>query len=85
MAEKILERIDEKLDHVFASSHVEYITAKKRLKGAAAVFSILTNCPNGRKTVAQYRQIIDTFIERYLKEHYQRLIDDVEKINRTPR
>ena len=28
-AEKILERIDEKLDHVFASSHVEYINREK--------------------------------------------------------
>lgn len=28
-AEKILERIDEKLDHVFAASHVEYINREK--------------------------------------------------------
>ena len=31
-AEKILERIDEKLDHVFASSHVEYINREKAFK-----------------------------------------------------
>ncbi len=102
-AEKILERIDERLDHVFASSHVEYINREKAFEsrggcifhshhlpkwanddpkkffkaadkyegvGNRRYMEIEFALPNELKTVEQYRQIIDTFIEKHLKDHY---------------
>ena len=102
-AEKILERIDEKLDHVFASSHVEYINREKAFEsrggcifhshhlpkwtkddpkkffkaadkyegvGNRRYMEIEFALPNELQTVEQYRQIIDAFIEKHLKDHY---------------
>ena len=102
-AEKILERIDEKLDHVFAASHVEYINREKAFEnrggcifhfhhlpkwakndpkkffkaadkyegvGNRRYMEIEFALPNELKTVEQYRQIIDAFIEKHLQDHY---------------
>ncbi len=102
-SEKIMERLDEKLDHVFASSHVEYINREKafaNLGGCIFHFHHLPKwakddpkkffkaadkyegvgnrrymeiefaLPNELQTVEQYRQIIDAFIEKHLKDHY---------------
>ena len=102
-AEKIMERLDEKLDHVFASSHVEYINREKAFAnrgdcifhfhhlpkwakddpkkffkaadkyegvGNRRYMEIEFALPNELQTVEQFRQIIDAFIEKHLKDHY---------------
>ena len=102
-AAKILERVEETLDSVFASSHVEYINRERAFaqrggcifhthhlpkwaKGAPKKFfraadkyegkgnrrymEIEFALPNELRTVEQYRQIIDAFIEKHLKDHY---------------
>ena len=102
-AVKILERVEETLDSVFASSHVEYINRErafaqrggcifhahhlpkwakgdpKKFFGAADKYEGKGNrrymeiefaLPNELRTVEQYRQIIDAFIEKHLKDHY---------------
>ena len=102
-ADKILERIHDKLDHVFASSHVEYINREKAFEsrggcifhshhlpkwsnddpkkffkaadkyegvGNRRYMEIEFALPNELQSVDQYRQIIDSFIEKHLKDHY---------------
>ena len=102
-AAKILERIEETLDSVFAASHVEYINRERAFarrggcifhshhlpkwakgdpkkffraadkyegRGNRRYMEIEFALPNELKTVAQYRQIIDAFIEKHLKDHY---------------
>ena len=102
-AEKILQRVEETMDYVFAVSHVEYINREKAFarrggcifhshklpkwakndpkkffqaadryesKGNRRYMEIEFALPNELKTVEQYRQIIDAFIEKHLKDHY---------------
>ena len=102
-AKKILERVEDTMDHVFASSHVEYINREKAFaKRGGCIFhahhlpkwakddpkkffkaadkyeskdnrrymEIEFALPNELKTVEQYRQIIDAFIDKHLKYHY---------------
>ena len=102
-ADKILERIEDSMDYIFASSHVEYINREKVYanrggcifhshhlpkwakndpkkffqaadryegKGNRRYREIKFALPNELKTVEQYRQIIDAFIEKHLKDHY---------------
>ena len=102
-ANKILERINENMQQVFAKSHVEYINREKAFanrggcvfhshklpkwakndpkkffqaadkyesKGNRRYMEIVFALPNELKTVEQYKQIIDAFIEKHLKDHY---------------
>jgi len=102
-ANKILERVEDSMDYIFASSHVEYINREKAFanrgdcifhshhlpkwakndpkkffqatdkfegKGNRRYREIAFALPNELKTVEQYRQIIDAFIEKHLKDHY---------------
>ena len=102
-AKKILERIEDTMDYISASSHVEYINREKAFanrggcifashhlpkwakndpkkffqaadkyerKGNRRYREIEFALPNELKTVEQYRQIIDAFIEKHLKDHY---------------
>ena len=102
-ANKILGRIEDSMDYIFASSHVEYINREKAFanrggcifhshhlpkwakndpkkffqaadkyegKGNRRYREIEFALPNELKTVEQYRQIIDAFIEKHLKDHY---------------
>jgi hypothetical protein len=49
-SQQILKNIEEKLENVYAESHVEYIyTEKKHLKVEAVAFSILTVYQSGLK------------------------------------
>ena len=50
LSQQILRNIEEKLDNVYARSHVKYITVKRRLKIVAVVFFILTIYQNRLKT-----------------------------------
>ena len=100
---KILERINENMQQVFAKSHVEYINREKAFsnrggcifhshhlpkwakddpkkffqaadkyesKGNRRYMEIVFALPNELKTAEQYRQIIEPFIEKHLKDHY---------------
>ena len=102
-AKEILNRIEENMDQVFASSHVEYINREKAFaKRGGCIFhahhlpkwakdnpkiffqaadkyegkdnrryrEIEFALPNELKTIEQYRQIIDAFIDKHLKDHY---------------
>ena len=102
-AKTILQRVEEIMDYVSASSHVEYINREKAFarrggcifhshklpkwakndpkeffkaadkyeaKGNRRYMEIEFALPNELKTVAQYRQIIDAFIEKHLSNHY---------------
>ena len=102
-AKKILERVEDTMEHVFAASHVEYINREKAFarrggcifhshklpkwakddpkkffqaadkfesKGNRRYMEIEFALPNELKTVEQYRQIIDAFIDKHLKDHY---------------
>ena len=102
-AQKILERVEETLDSVNASSHVEYINRERAFeqrggcifhthrlpkwaqddpkkffkaadkyegKGNRRYMEIEFALPNELKTVEQYRQIIDAFIAKHLRDHY---------------
>ncbi len=102
-AKTILQRVEETMDYVFASSHVEYINREKAFarrggcifhshklpkwakndpkkffkaadkyesKGNRRYMEIEFALPNELKTVEQYRQIIDAFIDKHLSNHY---------------
>ena len=102
-AQEILKNIEEKLDNVYAESHVEYINREKAYEkkggcifhshhlpkwakndpkiffkmadkyesvGNRRYMEIEFALPNEFKTVEEYRQIIDAFIEKYLSSHY---------------
>ena len=102
-SDKILERINENLQQVFAKSHVEYINREKSFanrggcifhshhlpkwakndpkkffqaadkyegKDNRRYMEIVFALPNELKTVKQYQQIIEPFIEKHLKDHY---------------
>lgn len=102
-AKSILQRVEDTMDYVFASSHVEYINREKAFaqrggcifhshklpnwakndpkkffkaadkyesKGNRRYMEIEFALPNELKTVEQYRQIIDAFIEKHLSNHY---------------
>ena len=102
-AKEILNRIEENMDQVFASSHVEYINRENAFaKRGGCIFhahqlpkwakdnpkiffqaadkyegkdnrryrEIEFALPNELKSVEQYRQIIDAFIDKHLKDHY---------------
>ena len=102
-AKEILNRIEDNMDQVFASSHVEYINRERAFaKRGGCIFhahylpkwakddpkkffraadkyegkdnrryrEIEFALPNELKTVEQYRQIIDAFIDKHLKDHY---------------
>ena len=102
-AQQILSNIENKLDNVYAESHVEYINREKAFEnrggcifhshrlpkwakedpkkffkmadkyegiGNRRYMEIEFALPNELKTVEQYRQIIDAFIEKHLKDHY---------------
>ena len=101
--QEILKNIEEKLDNVYAESHVEYINREKAFEnrggcifhshhlpkwakddpkkffkmadkyegvGNRRYMEIEFALPNELKTVEQYRQIIDAFIEKHLTNHY---------------
>ncbi len=102
-SQKILSNIENKLDNVYAESHVEYINRERAFENrggcifhshhlpkwakndpkkffkAADKYEGIGNrrymeiefaLPNELKTVEQYRQIIDVFIEKHLNDHY---------------
>ena len=102
-AQQILKNIEEKLEKVYAESHVEYINREKAYErkggcifhshhlpkwakndpkkffkmadkyesvGNRRYMEIEFALPNEFKTVEEYRQIIDAFIEKYLSSHY---------------
>ena len=102
-SQQILKNIEEKLDNVYAESHVEYINREKAFEkkggcifhthhlpkwakndpkiffkmadkyegiGNRRYMEIEFALPNELKTVEEYRQIIDAFIEKYLSNHY---------------
>ena len=102
-AKIILQRVEETMEYISASSHVEYINREKAFarrggcifhshklpkwakndpknffkaadkyegKGNRRYMEIEFALPNELKTVAQYRQIIDAFIEKHLRNHY---------------
>ena len=101
--QQILHNIEEKLDNVYAESHVEYINREKAFEkrggcifhyhhlpkwakddpknffkmadkyegvGNRRYMEIEFALPNELKKVEQYRQIIDAFIQKHLKDHY---------------
>ena len=98
-----MKNIEEKLENVYAESHVEYINREKAYEkkggcifhshhlpkwakndpkiffkmadkyesvGNRRYMEIEFALPNEFKTVEEYRQIIDAFIEKYLSSHY---------------
>ena len=102
-SQQIMKNIEEKLDNVYAESHVEYINREKAYEkkggcifhthhlpkwakndpkiffkmadkyesvGNRRYMEIEFALPNEFKTVEEYRQIIDAFIEKYLSAHY---------------
>ena len=101
--QQILKNIEEKLDNVYAESHVEYINREKAFEsrggcifhshklprwakddpkkffkmadkyegvGNRRYMEIEFALPNELKTVEQYRQIIDAFLDKHLSNHY---------------
>ena len=102
-SQQIMKNIEEKLDNVYAESHVEYINREKAFEkkggcifhshhlpkwakndpkiffkmadkyesvGNRRYMEVEFALPNEFKTVEEYRQIIDAFIEKYLSSHY---------------
>ena len=103
ISQQILQNIEEKLDNVYAESHVEYINREKAFEsrggcifhshhlpkwakddpkkffkaadkyegvGNRRYMEIEFALPNELKTVEEYRQIIDAFLDKHLSNHY---------------